>query len=109
MSFTNDTIVEECLDVASIPSVQYNFVSINEVGIKDPESIIGVFACIFKYLYFILKKKLFTISFISDVIGICKSTSDVVELTARASGRQIKKREITLVDQSASAVCFNCT
>jgi hypothetical protein len=40
---------------------------------------------------------------IVDVIGICKSTNDLVQITSRA-GKELTKREITLVDQSSTEV-----
>jgi hypothetical protein len=40
---------------------------------------------------------------IVDVIGICKATNDLVQITSRA-GKELTKREITLVDQSSTEV-----
>jgi hypothetical protein len=40
---------------------------------------------------------------IVDVIGICKATNDMVQITSRA-GKELTKREITLVDQSSTEV-----
>lgn len=45
--------------------------------------------------------------YLTDVIGVCKSASDVQELTAKSTGKLLKKREVTLVDQSGGAV--SCT
>lgn len=39
-----------------------------------------------------------------DVLGVCKEASEVQEFVARSSGRELKKREITLVDTSNSSV-----
>lgn len=41
-----------------------------------------------------------------DTIGVCKGASDLQELTARNTGKLLKKREVTLVDQSGAAVCI---
>ena len=41
-----------------------------------------------------------------DVIGICKTTNDPVNITSRA-GKELTKREIALVDQSNSEVGFS--
>ena len=38
-----------------------------------------------------------------DVMGVCKHVGDEVELITKA-GKELKKREITLVDQSAHEV-----
>lgn len=43
-----------------------------------------------------------------DTIGVCKGASELQELTARNTGRLLKKREVTLVDQSGAAVCIIC-
>lgn len=43
MTFTNDTMVEECSDSLSVPSIQYNFIPINEISDKSPDSIIGMY------------------------------------------------------------------
>lgn len=41
---------------------------------------------------------------ILDVVGVCKSAADLQELTARNTGKLLKKREVTLVDNSGGAV-----
>lgn len=41
-----------------------------------------------------------------DVIGVCRETGDLFQFTAKASGRELKKRDITLVDSSNAAVGF---
>ncbi|CAG4965100.1 unnamed protein product [Parnassius apollo] len=80
MSFTPDTVVAECMDEASsVPSIKYEFVPINEIANKNPDTLL-------------------------DVIGVCKTVADLQELTARSTGKLLKKREITLVDSSGGAV-----
>nr|XP_029715959.1 replication protein A 70 kDa DNA-binding subunit [Aedes albopictus] len=80
MTMTNDTIIQECKDAgSSMPSIQYNFVPISQIGNMEANAII-------------------------DVIGICKEAGDVMQFTARSSGRELKKREVTLVDTSSAAV-----
>lgn len=41
---------------------------------------------------------------IPDIIGVCKEVGDLNTFTARTTGRELKKRDITLVDQSNAAV-----
>lgn len=41
---------------------------------------------------------------ILDMIGVCKSAAEVMELTAKSTGKLLKKREVTLVDSSGGAV-----
>ncbi|XP_065081416.1 replication protein A 70 kDa DNA-binding subunit [Ochlerotatus camptorhynchus] len=80
MTMTNDTIVQECKDAcSSMPTIQYNFVPISGIGNMEPNAVI-------------------------DVVGICKEAGDVLQFTARSSGRELKKREVTVVDSSNAAV-----
>jgi len=42
MTFTNDTVVEECTDSAdNVPGIQYEFVPISEIATKNAEEIVG--------------------------------------------------------------------
>lgn len=80
MTLKNETIVEPCNDnCSSVPVMQYAFVPIAELEHKGKDEMV-------------------------DVIGVCKSTNDVQTITGRTNGRQFKKRDITLVDQSNRAV-----
>ncbi|XP_321709.5 replication protein A 70 kDa DNA-binding subunit [Anopheles gambiae] len=80
MTMTNDTIVQECKDAdGSMPEIQYNFVPISQIANMEPNAMV-------------------------DVIGMCKDASDVVQFTAKTSGRELRKREITLVDSSNASV-----
>ncbi|VVC90804.1 replication protein A 70 kDa DNA-binding subunit [Leptidea sinapis] len=81
MTFTPDTVVAECMEDAScVPQVKYEFIPINEIADKGPDTLL-------------------------DVIGVCKMASDVQELTARSTGKLLKKREVTLVD-ATGAICL---
>ncbi|XP_035779088.1 replication protein A 70 kDa DNA-binding subunit-like [Anopheles albimanus] len=80
MTMTNDTVVQECKDVdGSMPEIQYNFVPIAQIANLEPNATV-------------------------DVIGVCKEASEVVQFTAKTSGRELRKREATLVDSSNAAV-----
>ncbi|XP_026466908.1 replication protein A 70 kDa DNA-binding subunit [Ctenocephalides felis] len=82
MTFTNDTQVAECMDAdIGVPEVSYEFVKIKDIGEKETNSFV-------------------------DVIGICKDCTNVVQLTSKA-GRELRKRELTLVDNSGA--CINLT
>ncbi|XP_034832124.1 replication protein A 70 kDa DNA-binding subunit [Maniola hyperantus] len=82
MTFTPDTVVAECMeDASALPTVKYDFVPISDIANKSPDTIL-------------------------DVIGVCKSASDVQELTAKTTGKLLKKREATLVDQSGGAIAL---
>lgn len=43
-----------------------------------------------------------------DIIGICQQTNDIQNLVARTTRRDLKKRDITLVDQSDASVSEPC-
>jgi len=40
----------------------------------------------------------------SDVIGVCKSTGDISQITTKTTNRKLNKREIQLVDRSGCVV-----
>lgn len=42
--------------------------------------------------------------FLTDIIGICQQANDIQNLVARTTKRDLKKRDITLVDQSDASV-----
>ncbi|CAG9786671.1 unnamed protein product [Diatraea saccharalis] len=80
MTFTADTVVAECTDdMSALPSVKYDFLPINSIAEKSPDNIV-------------------------DVIGVCKSAADLQELTAKSTGKLLKKREVTLVDSSGGGI-----
>lgn len=80
MTFTAETVVGEYVgDESAVPTVQYDFLPISEIANKETETLI-------------------------DLIGVCKSASDVQELTAKSTGKLLKKREVMLVDASGGAV-----
>lgn len=80
MTMTNETIIQECKDAdGSMPAIQYNFVPISQIANMEPNAMI-------------------------DVAGICKEASELNTFTAKTSGRELTKREITMVDSSNAAV-----
>lgn len=80
MTFTPNTVVAECMeDSSTVPSVKYDFLPINDIASKTPDTLL-------------------------DIVGVCKSAADLQELTAKSSGKLLKKREVTLVDNSGGAV-----
>ncbi|XP_068633685.1 replication protein A 70 kDa DNA-binding subunit [Battus philenor] len=80
MTFNADTVVSECMeDSSSVPTIKYDFVPINEIANKSTDTLL-------------------------DLIGVCKNSTDCLELTARTSGKLLKKREVTLVDSSGGAI-----
>lgn len=81
MTFTSDTIVQECDDAddKSIPTIQYDFVPISSIAQLEQNSVV-------------------------DIAGVCVECSDIQQFTARASGKELKKRDVVLADQSQASV-----
>ncbi|XP_063228748.1 replication protein A 70 kDa DNA-binding subunit [Bacillus rossius redtenbacheri] len=79
ITFNHGTAVTPCEDDKDIPTTSFNFVPINKLAEADGNTIV-------------------------DVIGVCKSAGDVNTFVARTTNREVKKRDITLVDQSNTAV-----
>lgn len=82
MTFSSDTIVQECHDTVKMPEIQYNFVPIASISTMEANSVV-------------------------DIMGICKEATDTQTLMLK-SGRESKKREVTLVDRSGSSVRIFC-
>ena len=43
----------------------------------------------------------------SDLIGVCKEFTEIQQFTAKSSGKELTKRDITLVDTSNASVRLN--
>ncbi|KAK6639757.1 hypothetical protein RUM43_008032 [Polyplax serrata] len=94
MTFHDDSVVQPCDDDVGVPTAIYNFVPLNKLADMSVDSVV-------------------------DVIGVAKQASDVQIITARSTGRELKKREVVLVDPSGisvtltlwgnDAIEFNCT
>ncbi|KAK3084764.1 hypothetical protein FSP39_018496 [Pinctada imbricata] len=82
MTFNPDTMIDPCDEDVDLPSVQFDFVKINELESKTPNSMI-------------------------DLIGVVESCAEVSTVTGRQSGKEITKRDLQLVDQTGFVV--NCT
>jgi replication factor A1 len=65
----------QCEDQDGAPQVKYNFVSLADLADVEKDSMV-------------------------DVLGIVKENGELGEITAKASQKQIKKRELTIVDKS---------
>ncbi|GBM05833.1 Replication protein A DNA-binding subunit [Araneus ventricosus] len=80
ITFNNDTTIALCEESSSsIPMLQYDFVPINQIEQVEKDSNI-------------------------DVIGVCKSCSDLQTFVARTSNKEMTKRDIKLVDRSNTEV-----
>jgi len=79
MYLNNDSIIELCSDPCNLPTIQYNFVQIGDLGNFNADSLV-------------------------DVLGIVISCDDVTQITTRTTNRQVSKRDITLLDRSEKSV-----
>lgn len=80
LTFTKETqVIPVDTDIASIPGVEYNFQPIDSLANAEVGSVL-------------------------DVIGVAKSCGDLQTLIARATGKELKKREITIVDNSNASI-----
>ncbi|CAD6242557.1 GSCOCG00009510001-RA-CDS [Cotesia congregata] len=80
MTLNNDSEIVPCHESCEeIPMMNFNFVSIDEIERLNKDAII-------------------------DVIAVVKSTVDVQTLTAKQTGRELKKRDVFLVDTSNTCV-----
>ena len=78
LTFKDNGTFDLCVDDSDIPTINYNF-----VGINDLNSVSRDTYC--------------------DVIGVCKSSGDLVDLQTKA-GKNLTKREIVLMDRTATCV-----
>ncbi|XP_063701558.1 replication protein A 70 kDa DNA-binding subunit [Culicoides brevitarsis] len=80
MTFTHDTQVKLCEeDDSAIPSIEYNFVPIKSIANMEPNSNL-------------------------DVIAVVKSATELAKFQSKSSGKELQKRELTLVDMSNSSI-----
>ncbi|XP_016913881.2 replication protein A 70 kDa DNA-binding subunit [Apis cerana] len=80
MTLIGDSEIIPCHDSGDdIPSLQFDFVSINDINKKEQNDIM-------------------------DILGIVKNSGDLQILTSRNSGRELRKRDVNLVDESNTMV-----
>ncbi|XP_055513624.1 replication protein A 70 kDa DNA-binding subunit isoform X2 [Leucoraja erinacea] len=79
MTFNNETSVIPCDDADDLPTVQFEFVPINQLENMNKDTML-------------------------DVIGICKSFEDVSKITVRSNNREVSKRNVYLMDMSGKVV-----
>jgi replication factor A1 len=82
MTFSNDTVIELCNDEDNLPHITYNFVPFSELTNRNPNDFV-------------------------DVIGVMKSSGEMTTIVTKATNRELKKRELQLVDNSNYSV--SCT
>lgn len=81
LTLSGESQVFPCNDVddSQLPAVKFNFTPLSKVKDFDVDKVI-------------------------DVIGVCQTAGDVVSLVSKTTQREMKKRDVTLVDQSMSSV-----
>lgn len=75
MSFNKMTEITPCHEVTAIPAMQFNFVPLDQLESLEKDNIL-------------------------DVIGVCKETMELSTIQQRTTGRELKKRDIQLVDDT---------
>ncbi|XP_012542011.1 replication protein A 70 kDa DNA-binding subunit [Monomorium pharaonis] len=80
MSMTNDTEIVPCHESSdAIPTLQFNFSPISQIENKEKNDIL-------------------------DVLGVVTTVNDIQHITARSTGRELVKRDISIVDDSGTMV-----
>lgn len=80
MTFRDSTEVMPCNEeTTSIPTLQFNFVKIADLGEAPKDSIV-------------------------DVIGVCKTSTDCVTIVSSRTQKELTKRDVVIVDQSMTEV-----
>lgn len=79
MTINNDTSIVKCDDADDVPQMQMNYTDISNLESHAKDAFV-------------------------DVIGIATEVGDISSITARATGKQLTKREVKLQDKSGAAV-----
>jgi len=79
MYLNKDSNIEPCNDPCDLPTIQYNFVSIGDLGNCSGDDIV-------------------------DILGVVINIDDVTQITTRATNRQVSKRDVTLLDRSEKSI-----
>ncbi|CAK5277292.1 unnamed protein product [Mycena citricolor] len=79
LGFDRNTQVEECTDTVGLPVVQYHFVPLNGLDSQPKDSM-------------------------CDVLAIAKETGGVESIKSKATGKDVIKRDVTLVDSTGFSV-----
>ncbi|GLV34544.1 Replication protein A1 [Carabus blaptoides fortunei] len=79
MTFNTETTVAPCYEEVIVQAPVFDFEPLENILTQDTGSMM-------------------------DVIGVCKHASDVQTITTRSTNKELKKRELILVDQSGTSV-----
>ena len=85
-------------DASSTPSFTFNFVPISQLTKMEKDAIIGKRSLnLIRKLDFISPENI-------DVIGVAKSASDVTTIVSKTTNKELRKREVHLVDATNTEV-----
>jgi len=81
LTLSSETKILPChdFDDTQMPALKFNFSQLSKVKDADVDAIV-------------------------DVIGVCQMTSDVVNLVSKTTRKELKKRDVTIVDQSLTSI-----
>jgi len=81
LTLSGETQIFPCHDIddAQMPTVKFNFIELSKVKDVDVDSMV-------------------------DVIGVCQMTGDLVNLVSKTTKKELKKRDVTIVDKSLSSI-----
>lgn len=81
LTLSNETQIFPChdFDDSQMPALKFNFVPLNQVKDVDVDGIV-------------------------DVIGVCQTAGELTMLMSKTTRKELKKRDVTIVDQSLSSV-----
>ncbi|CAF0704338.1 unnamed protein product [Brachionus calyciflorus] len=79
MTFNNETQIEPCDEADNLPHMSLNLVKLSDLTNRAANDFV-------------------------DVIGVVKSVGDVTTIVTKATNRELKKRELSIVDNSGCAV-----
>lgn len=79
MTFSSETVIQPCEEEDNLPHISYTLCPLSDVASKSVNDIV-------------------------DVIGVVKSTAETTTITVRATGKELTKREVCIVDDSNASI-----
>ncbi|KAE9529604.1 hypothetical protein AGLY_011700 [Aphis glycines] len=81
LTLSSETQIFPChdFDDSKMPALKFNFVQLSQVKDVDVDGII-------------------------DVIGVCQTAGELIKLISKTTRKELKKRDVTIVDQSLSSM-----
>ena len=82
MTFTNETVIEQCDEADNLPHIVLNIVPLSQLSDKSANENV-------------------------DIIGVVKSAGDLSTIVTKAQNKELSKRDINIVDDSSCSI--RCT